>query len=187
MQQLGVCLDEDRRRQRAGSVLHRFCAVYISRLPLDASGPEGHHQTLWDLTLLEKLALAWGNETSETSERIATSISSRRHVSRGRSNVPNSSFILRQIMTNVKAVPQSDIAASAQEYLLRTQILLAGLLPSLALQSIEPIEPTRKTQKSPTLLLYGTPAVEARFEPALELVKPPPRLGLLHVGAATVR
>ncbi|KAM5533953.1 hypothetical protein V8D89_012378 [Ganoderma adspersum] len=170
MQQLGVCLDEDRRRQRAGSVLHRFCAVYLSRLPLDASGPEGHHQALWDLALLEKLAQAWGKETSETSERIAMSISSQRH-----------------IMTNAKAVPQSDIAASAQEYLSRTQILLAGLLPSHAHQSIEPTEPTRKTQKSSTLLLYGTPAVEARFEPALELVKPPPRLGLLHVGAATVR
>ncbi len=84
-------------------------------------------------------------------------------------------------------MPQSDIVASAQEYLSRTQILLAGLLPSYIHRSIEPTELTRKPEKSSVLLLYGTPAVEARFEPALELVKPPPRLGLLHVGAATVR
>ncbi|PIL31763.1 hypothetical protein GSI_06467 [Ganoderma sinense ZZ0214-1] len=171
MQQLGVCLDEDCRRQRAGSMLCRFCAVYLSRLPPDASHPKGHRQVLWDLAFLEKLSHVWGKETFETSQRIATSISSTRNV-----------------LGDIKAVPQSDIAASAQEYLSRTQILLAGLLPSHASRNTEPPEPAKKTEKSSALLLYGTPAAEARFEPALELVKPPPRLGLLHVpGVSTVR
>ncbi|KAI1789825.1 hypothetical protein LXA43DRAFT_974094 [Ganoderma leucocontextum] len=170
MQQLGVCLDEARRRQQVGSVLRRFIAVYLARLPPDASGPDGHLQALWDLAFLERLAQVWGKDTSETSERIAASISRR-----------------RDTIADAKAAPQSDITASAQEYLSRTQILLAGLLPSHAHRSPEPTESTRKMEKPSTLLLYGTPAVGARFEPALELVKPPPRLGLLHVGAATVR
>ena len=82
---------------------------------------------------------------------------------------------------------QSDLNASAQEYLSRTQILLAGLLPSQLRRDPETTEVTTKAGKPSNLLLYGTPVVETKFEPALELVKPPPRFGLLLVGGAAVR
>ena len=75
---------------------------------------------------------------------------------------------------------------SAEGYLARTQILLAGLLPSRRLPSVGPAS-SFKSEKPSNLLLYGVPAVEQQFEPALELVKPPPRFGLLLVGGASVR
>ena len=74
MQQLGVCLDEERKRQQAGPMLRRFIAVYLARLPPDASGAEGTLQALWDLAFLERLSHMWGEDTSEMSERITAGI-----------------------------------------------------------------------------------------------------------------
>ena len=95
MQQLGVCLDEERKRQQAGPMLRRFIAVYLARLPPDASGAEGTLQALWDLAFLERLSHMWGEDTSEMSERITAGISCRRDVSGDRLNVPGYLFILR--------------------------------------------------------------------------------------------
>lgn len=85
---------------------------------------------------------------------------------------------------DAKIPPQSDIDASTQEFLTKTQVLLAPLLPSRAPQGIRP---TKKADKASSLLLFGTPGVEQGFEPALELVKTPPRFGLLLVGGAALR
>ena len=76
---------------------------------------------------------------------------------------------------------QTDLDASAQEYLAKTQVLLAALLPS------RPAHATAKADKTSSLLLFGSPAAEQGFEPALQLVKPPPRFGLLLVGGAALK
>ena len=82
--------------------------------------------------------------------------------------------------------PSNSLDMSVREYLRRAQILLAGLVPSIPPAPAEGSSPT-KTDKISALLLYGAPAVEQRFEPALELAKPPPRFGLLLVGGSSNR
>ncbi|KAI0375182.1 hypothetical protein BV20DRAFT_960271 [Pilatotrama ljubarskyi] len=164
MQQLGVCLNDERRRLQVGSTLTHFVVSFIDRLeqsPMHrhAGGP----QLLWDLSFLRGLARLW-----ETSADLA--------VQRIDASIPG----LRQHLDG-EVQPQSDIAASTHEYLTKTQVLLAPLLPS---RPFSPSKVTKGAEKSSRLLLFGTPAVEQGFEPALQLVKTPPRFGLLLVGGA---
>ncbi|TBU34734.1 hypothetical protein BD311DRAFT_802305 [Dichomitus squalens] len=169
LQQLGVCLEGDRRRLQVASALRRFVVAYLARLERNA--PESIDiQTLWDLAFLQKLTQLWGKDTSDTSDRLAASITARRDAWAG-----------------AKVPPQPDLAASALGYLSRTQILFAGLLPFETRRNPGKAEPMVNAEKPSNLLVYGTPAVETKFEPALELVKPPQRFGLLLVGGVAVR
>lgn len=62
---------------------------------------------------------------------------------------------------------------SLAAYLARTQLVIEPLLP-----------PSASSEGS--LLKYGTPAAEAQFVPAMELVKPSARFGLLLVPGSSV-
>ena len=87
MQQLGVCLEEDRRRHQVTSALRRFIDAYLARLEHDPSHHDDNHQTLWDLTFLQKLTRLWGKHTEETSDRLVSSITRHRDVSEHRSDM----------------------------------------------------------------------------------------------------
>ncbi|RDX51056.1 hypothetical protein OH76DRAFT_1507349 [Lentinus brumalis] len=158
MQRLGVCLEDDRRQHRGGSTLRRFIAICVASEPSFSD-----LQFLWDLAFLQTLHECWGEHNSGVSQQLDACIARRR-----------------------QAPPQSDLINAAREYLSRTQILLAGLLPSHHNASSHPA-PLAKSEKPSSLLPYGAPSIEQRFEPAVELVKPPPRFGLLLVGGASVR
>ncbi|KAJ7597522.1 Vps51/Vps67 domain-containing protein [Mycena floridula] len=70
-----------------------------------------------------------------------------------------------------------DLDAKASDYLARTQILFASLLPQPTLPA--------GGDKFGSLLAIGVPAAEQQFHPAIEVAKPSPRFGLLLVGSAT--
>ncbi|KAI0778364.1 hypothetical protein BD413DRAFT_465008 [Trametes elegans] len=167
MQQLGVCLDDDHRRRQVGSTVQQFIGAFVERLERDGSEVYSDDlNILWDLSFLQQLVRSWGPDASDASQRIDASIARwREHVD---AEVPS----------------QADIITSTQEYLHKTQILLAGLLPPRPLAGSEPLP---KTDKPSSLLLFGVPGAEQGFEPAVELVKPPPRFGLLLVGGAALR
>ncbi|KAI0719966.1 hypothetical protein C8T65DRAFT_634464 [Cerioporus squamosus] len=170
MQSLGVCLEDDRRQHRAGSTLRRFIATYLARIQSEPSQlPLSDLQVLCDLAFLQRLNDYWGNDITGVSEQLDACIARR-----------------SELIADDNTPSQSDLINAARDYLSRTQILLAGLMPSRHLPSSHPALPT-KSEKPSSLLLYGTPSVEQRFEPAVELVKPPPRFGLLLVGGGTVR
>ncbi len=74
------------------------------------------------------------------------------------------------------------------QHLLRTQILLAPLLPPVASKI-----PTRsnksstKDTRTESLLQFGVPAVEQTAQPVMDLAKPGPRFGSLLVGRTVPR
>ncbi|OJT10057.1 Conserved oligomeric Golgi complex subunit 1 [Trametes pubescens] len=157
MQQLGACLDDVRRQQQVGLTVEQFIAAFLAR---QEKLPRRHAedlQLLWDATFLRRLARLWETTAKNVLERVDANIARWR---------------------------ESDIDASTQEFLTKTQVLLAPLLPSRAPQGARP---TKIAEKSSSLLLFGTPGTEQGFEPALELVKTPPRFGLLLVGGAALR
>ncbi|OSD03253.1 hypothetical protein PYCCODRAFT_1409591 [Trametes coccinea BRFM310] len=164
IQHLGVSLDQDYRQQQIGSTLQRFVLAVCDRLQNDtaAVGP----QVLWDLSFLRQLVSAWGSSCQDASERI------------------DNTAIALQERVDGQGKTQTDVEASAQEYLAKTQILFATLLPSRPLTEVAS---TRKSEKPSSLLLFGTPPAEHGFESALQLIKPPPRFGLLLAGGAALR
>ncbi|KAI0734996.1 hypothetical protein C8Q76DRAFT_710587 [Earliella scabrosa] len=170
LQQLGVCLDDDRRKRQAGSTLRRFTAAYLDVSEQDAIAYAPGLQALWDLIFLQMLDQLWSDENSQFSDRIATTITRQ-----------------QLLLSSTAASSPSMLATTVREYLSRTQNLFAGLLPSPPPREAEPTTPSSKSEKPSSLLHYGTPAIEQRFEPALDLVKTPPRFGLLLVGGTTVR
>ncbi|KAI9512526.1 hypothetical protein F5148DRAFT_1007960 [Russula earlei] len=79
-------------------------------------------------------------------------------------------------------------AALIEQHLLRTQILLAPLLPPAASQSpTHPNKSSTKDTRTESLLMFGVPAVEQTAQPVMDLAKPGPRFGSLLVGTAVHR
>ncbi|KAI0639590.1 hypothetical protein C8Q77DRAFT_1224547 [Trametes polyzona] len=166
VQQLGVCLDNARRQQQIRLALEQFVVTYLdAEGVLSPSYAEGL-QALWDASFLRRLSQLWEGTARDVLDRI-------------------DAYIARQREGADDAFPpHSDIDASTQAYITKTQVLLAPLLPALPAPDLQP---ANKTEKTSSLLLFGIPGAEQGFEPALELVKPPPRFGLLLVGGAALR
>jgi hypothetical protein len=74
-----------------------------------------------------------------------------------------------------------------EQHILRTQILLAPLLPPAS--SHPPTNPSKSSAKdtrTESLLLFGVPPAEQATQPVMDLVKPGPRFGSLLVGSTPV-
>ncbi|KAI0673317.1 hypothetical protein C8Q78DRAFT_1067674 [Trametes maxima] len=161
LQRLGVCLDGECRQQLVRTTLVKFIIAFVNRSERDARPQRTHTaQLLWDFSLLRQLAQLWGIGVEDVIQRIDASTA-----------------------RLADSPPESDIDTSAEEYLTKTQVLLAPLLPTYRPTTSE----TKKGDKQSTLLLFGPPAAEHGFESALQLVKTPPRFGLLLVGGAALR
>ena len=85
----------------------------------------------------------------------------------------------------------NDDAVLIEQHLLRTQVLLAPLLP---LSSQPPThltksstKPSTKDTRTESLLQFGIPAVEQTAQPVMDLAKPGPRFGSLLVGNTVPR
>jgi conserved oligomeric Golgi complex subunit 1 len=72
----------------------------------------------------------------------------------------------------------SGLRENLTEFLSRVQLLLGLVLP----QTIVPSQPAQT--KPSSLLQLGLPNVDAQLQPALELVKPSTRFGLLLIGSS---
>jgi conserved oligomeric Golgi complex subunit 1 len=75
-----------------------------------------------------------------------------------------------------------DAFNSAVEFVARTQILFAALLPPPPIDT-GPV--TQAGEKLTVLLPYGIPLVDQQFQPAIQVAKPTSRFGLLLVGHET--
>ncbi|KAI0328133.1 hypothetical protein GY45DRAFT_1255614 [Cubamyces sp. BRFM 1775] len=159
IQSIGASLDDEARQTQVYPTLRRFVSAFLDALA-DCPASE---QLLWNLSFLRQLAASWGPNARDVLEQIDATVTKLRNGA------------------DTEMPSQTNLEASAQEYLAKTQVLLAALLPS------HPVQSTAKADKSSSLLLFGSPAAEQGFEPALQLVKPPPRLGLLLVGGAVLK
>jgi len=65
------------------------------------------------------------------------------------------------------------ITSSASDYLVRSQTLLSGLLPALAVPNLDT-----------PLLQFGVPPAAQNYTSGTDLAKPTPRFGMLLVGKA---
>jgi hypothetical protein len=74
-----------------------------------------------------------------------------------------------------------------EQHILRTQILLAPLLPPAPSQPpTNPSKSSAKDTRTESLLLFGVPPAEQATQPVMDLVKPGPRFGSLLVGSTPV-
>src|SRR5580692_10812902 len=72
----------------------------------------------------------------------------------------------------------NDDAVLIEQHLLRTQVLLAPLLPPIS--SRPPTHLTKSSTKdtrTESLLQFGVPAIEQTAQPVMDLAKPGPRFG----------
>jgi conserved oligomeric Golgi complex subunit 1 len=94
---------------------------------------------------------------------------------------------LSQVSSNSSKERPDNEASVIEQHLLRTQILLAPLLPPVPLKRLtHPNKSSTKDTRTESLLLFGIPAVEQTAQPVMDLVKPGPRFGSLLVGSTTV-
>ncbi|KAI0045223.1 hypothetical protein FA95DRAFT_1495802 [Auriscalpium vulgare] len=119
---------------------------------------------LWDVKLLHELAGLWGPEWSKVSSRLKATAAQFGQETNGSANhSPNHSGV--------------------SAFLTRTQVLLAPILPPTPPTSL----PEKKDARPEGLLHLGAPVVDSQVQPAMELVKPGPRFGLLLVGSTSIR
>ena len=82
LQRLGVCLEDDRRQQRAGFTLRRFIATYLAMLQSESTALFSDiSQLLRDLAFLQRLQNLWGHDDSVLSQTIDEYIVRREEVS----------------------------------------------------------------------------------------------------------
>ncbi|OBZ79452.1 hypothetical protein A0H81_01207 [Grifola frondosa] len=167
LQQLGISLNILRQQRLAVNTLRRFVMQWLDYVGMENTLLQSSQtQLYWDLLFLRKLAILWGTEFAKIVQRIDGSISSAQE---------------KLLAHGVTAI-QLDLDNPTQQYLSRTQVLLAPLLPPPAMPT--PTSPVKgKPEKPASLLYHGVPVVDQQFESAVELVKPSPRFGLLLVGA----
>ncbi|KAI0278117.1 hypothetical protein BGY98DRAFT_1089631 [Russula aff. rugulosa BPL654] len=89
-----------------------------------------------------------------------------------------------------KSQPNNDVAL-IEQHLLRTQVLLAPLLPLVVPVSLPPLHPNKasstKDTRTESLLQFGVPVIEQTAQPVMDLAKPGPRFGSLLKGSSAPR
>lgn len=171
-----MCRDRSRRTQLTERTLHHF----LIQLGSSSWNLDGL-QTLCDIQFLRKLADIHTSGWDDVRELLDAKTQKMVRFHASCCDVPISTTFLLQL---AETDSMMDLQGSAADYLARTQILFAPLLPQLAPQS-ESSPPA--SDKFGSLLPYGTPAVEQQFQPAIELAKPSPRFGLLLVNSSFTR
>lgn len=92
----------------------------------------------------------------------------------------------KQTSDSAKRPTEEAVDIALSNHIARTQLLLAALLPPRP-PSIHPGKAGGKESATNALLPFGVPAGEQQVQPAMELVKPAPRFGLLLVGSTASR
>ncbi|KAK7695275.1 hypothetical protein QCA50_002465 [Cerrena zonata] len=165
VQQIGMPAALAKREQWSTNVLTDFISTSLEVLdPAGSDGRERAQQILWDLSFLGAMIRSWG-ETMQTSSNQLDALAAKLE----------------------KKLPNPDVNnthISMDETLSRHRMLLAALLPA-SLTSNSTTTISGKATTSPKFVRSGT--TESQYQPAIELVKPPPRFGLLLVGSTTAR
>ncbi|KAH9065792.1 hypothetical protein EDB87DRAFT_889121 [Lactarius vividus] len=151
------------KRGIAESVIRHFVATLVDTL--EASEElRGAQASIWDLKFLRRLLALW---TSDWDGLLKLD------------------KLIEQVRSSRN--PTNDEGSLLEQHILRTQILLAPLLP------LAPSHPPKSSSKSSakdtrteSLLLFGVPPAEQATQPVMDLVKPGPRFGSLLVGSTPV-
>jgi len=148
----------------------RFTASLVDVWATDcqASGDQHDSQVkVWDLRFLRWLVTLWTTDWDGLAE-------------------------LDQLIQKLQSFSNSEKppndGAVIEQHLLRTQILLAPLLPPVASKiPTRPNKSSTKDTRTESLLQFGVPAVEQTAQPVMDLAKPGPRFGSLLVGSTVPR
>ncbi|KZT02444.1 uncharacterized protein LAESUDRAFT_706143 [Laetiporus sulphureus 93-53] len=127
-------------------------------------------QHFYDMIFLRKLACEWKSRLPDVLETLD------HHLAATQKKLSQANVVHLQL----------DVDGSIAEYLSRTQTLLSLLLPPHDIR-VEMGGKTQTHDQSNSLLPCGIPAVGQHLQPAMELVKPSARFGLLLVGGAALR
>ncbi|KAH9968614.1 hypothetical protein BC827DRAFT_1257663 [Russula dissimulans] len=145
----------------AVTTLEHFTASLVNAFATDRqdSGEQRDRRAkIWDLRFLRQLLTLWSTDWDGLSE-------------------------LDQLIEELQSFNGSekrpnDDATLIEQHLLRTQILLAPLLPPVV---------SHPLTHSNNLLHFGVPAVQQTAQPVMDLAKPGPRFGSLLVGSTVPR
>ncbi|KAF9270600.1 Vps51/Vps67 domain-containing protein [Marasmius fiardii PR-910] len=150
---LGVPRDMARYLELANSTLRLFISHLLEE-KMNYNGMQGLHDLILLKTLSGLFASSWNDVNSLLEGRIAD--------------------IKREMNSNEAVLTDSELADRIAEYLARTQVLFATLLPRLT--------SVVSSQKSSSLLLpLGAPNLGRDIPAALDLAESPSRFGLLLV------
>jgi len=169
MPELGMFVEPSTQRKFTEDTLKHFISSWLHRLHSESSSTD--LQDFCDLKFLQRLSEMWGSVWSDMAQELD-----------GLTSEKQTKLLSQDITT-----AQLEIDLSIAEHLSRMQILLAPIFPPHAISGPSR-EANGKMEKTTSLLRYGAPVLEQQFQPAIDLVKPSSRFGLLLIGAnPTVR
>ncbi|OCH94676.1 hypothetical protein OBBRIDRAFT_74206 [Obba rivulosa] len=161
IQQLGISSQIERQRRIAEGCFRCF----LTRALQELRARSGDVQTYWDLLFLRQLVRIWGDDATDINPPSLD-----KDIEHSREHLD-----ARKIDSSAL-----DCEGSIADYLSRTQVLLAPLLPP-SVYSLAASVPPGKVEKLPALLHHGQPVVEQNFLPVMDLMKPPQRFGMLRI------
>ena len=174
----------------AVTTLGRFTTSLVKALATSHQTSGGQHDSrakVWDLRFLRWLLTLWSKNWDGLSELDQL-------IEKLQVRSPRKTYDLDISLpqttqpSSASQKPPHDDVAEKEQHLLRTQILLAPLLPPVAPKTpAPPNKSSTKDTRTESLLQFGVPAVEQTAQPVMNLAKPGPRFGSLLVGSTVPR
>ncbi|KAH9937287.1 uncharacterized protein B0H18DRAFT_969951 [Fomitopsis serialis] len=168
LQDFWATIDSERKQLLVGNCVTYFVSRGCKHEIVKKQEPHRQLRLFWDLWFLQHLTTAWDDRDARAQLDDLISDVQEKLLSMG-----------------IKGY-QLEGDDSISEYLSRMQIILSPLFPPPEVR-LTTHSAKGKSNKSSALLCYAPPAVEQQFQPALELVKPSARFGLLLVGNSATR
>ncbi|CAE7226482.1 unnamed protein product [Rhizoctonia solani] len=153
---LGMTLDELRAKKISDTLLSTFESLIVAGMPVEYA-PE---QVVWDLMFLKEVQWAQGGRDKDTTNLGSGS----------------SRSIVDSHFQKYSEEDRQTVSTTVRDQLARSQLLLSTLI------DIQPPSAQSKQSRAQnTFLPLGVPPTETDFRPALDLVKPCTRFGMLPV------
>ncbi|KAJ1308534.1 hypothetical protein OPQ81_004235 [Rhizoctonia solani] len=159
---LGMTLDELRAKNISNSLLSAFRELLVARVPVEHA-PD---QVIWDLMFLKGMQYA-----QEGRDKYAANPDNE-----------SSSGIINSHFQKYSEEDKQSINTLLRDQVARSQLLFSTLL-DIKTPSIQP----KQTRAQNIFLPLGVPPTETDFRPALDLVKPCTRFGMLPVPTTQAR
>ena len=161
----------------AETVIRHFVASLVEA----SEELRGARANIWDLKFLRRLLALWTSDWEGLSKL---------DILIEQVQVCGSSETMIRIyvhQSQLSSSPTDNEESLLEQHILRTQILLAPLLPPAPSQPPKnPSKSSAKDTRTESLLLFGVPPAEQATQPVMDLVKPGPRFGSLLVGSTPV-
>jgi conserved oligomeric Golgi complex subunit 1 len=179
-------------------VLRHFRSAVAQKLSVESvTWGQEVVQLLWDLTFLRQLSCTPSDVSGEAADALSQEISHlREQVSHA---ICHNNSIDHNINAQVQSAASEDVLLqlqvhidhSIEKYLPRSQTLLSPLLTVSTHRKPHTngnaeIATTTPKMNPTALLPLGAPKADQDFRPAIEIVKPSTRFGLLLVGSTTM-